>query len=63
MNRRRANRLAYLNAKYGPVPDDVPDEEWFARRLASLEGVPGPNLLANGASTMPADLSIPRTLA
>lgn len=53
MNQRRADRLAYLNAKYGPVPDEDWDEEWFRRRIAFLSSSTFPKLVKCGPKEAP----------
>lgn len=41
----RTQRLRYLNAKHGPVQDEVCDEEWFRRRAALLAQTTLPKLV------------------
>lgn len=41
----RTQRLRYLNAKHGPVQDEVCDEEWFRRRAALLDQSTLPKLV------------------
>lgn len=44
-------RLAVLNAKYGPVPDDICDEEWWRRRAALVANSCYPKLVNSAQQT------------
>lgn len=44
-------RLDVLNAKYGPVPDDTCDEEWWGRRASLVADSCYPKLVNSAQQT------------